>query len=186
VRRGRASLPALARARRGGVRSGGGDRGVRRARRRGPRAGTMGRRPGVVQPGTPTRRGRERRTARRPAGAAAGRAGTEATRSRRGRRVPAAGTRALRGRRPGGRDGGRAERAGTAGCAAWAQRAPRDARLELSIRLNLAELDLEAGRLLEAEAELRRAEQVAIGGHVIRRLAQIYTLMGRLRGAQGD
>jgi len=69
---------------------------------------------------------------------------------------------------------------------AWAQRAPRDARLELSIRLNLAELDLEAGRLLEAEAELRRAEQVAIGGHVIRRLAQIYTLMGRLRGAQGD
>src|SRR5207248_3255507 len=39
---------------------------------------------------------------------------------------------------------------------AWAQRAPRDARLELSIRLNLAELDLEAGRLLEAEAELRR------------------------------
>ncbi len=69
---------------------------------------------------------------------------------------------------------------------AWAQRAPRDARLELSIRLNLAELDLEAGRLLEAEAELRRAEQVAIGGHVIRTLAQIYTLMGRLRGAQGD
>src|SRR5207244_5091039 len=57
---------------------------------------------------------------------------------------------------------------------------------ELSIRLNLAELDLEAGRLLEAEAELRRAEQVAIGGHLIRRLAQIYTLMGRLRGAQGD
>jgi len=34
---------------------------------------------------------------------------------------------------------------------AWAQRAPRDARLELSIRLNLAELDLLAGRLLEAE-----------------------------------
>ncbi len=69
---------------------------------------------------------------------------------------------------------------------AWGQRAPRDARLELSIRLNLAELDLEAGRLLEAEAELRRAEQVAIGGHVIRPLAQIYVLMGRLRGAQGD
>jgi tetratricopeptide (TPR) repeat protein len=69
---------------------------------------------------------------------------------------------------------------------AWVQRAPRDAALELSIRLNLAELDLEAGRLLEAEGELRRAEQVAIGGNVILRLAQIYTLMGRLRGAQED
>jgi tetratricopeptide (TPR) repeat protein len=69
---------------------------------------------------------------------------------------------------------------------AWAQRAPRDAGLELSIRLNLAELDLEAGRLLEADAELRRAEQVAIGGNVMRRLPQVYTLMGRLRGAQED
>ncbi len=52
--------------------------------------------------------------------------------------------------------------------------------------VNLAELDLEAGRLLEAEAELRRAEQAAIAGNGIRRLAYIYTLMGRLRGAQGD
>lgn len=69
---------------------------------------------------------------------------------------------------------------------AWAQRAPRDPTLELSIRLNLAELDLEAGRFLDAEAELRRAEQVAIAASLIRRLAQIYTLMGRLRGAQGD
>jgi tetratricopeptide (TPR) repeat protein len=69
---------------------------------------------------------------------------------------------------------------------AWEQRAPRDAGLELSIRLNLADLDLEAGRLLEAEGELRRAEQVAIAGSVIHRLAEIYTLMGRLRGAQGD
>jgi len=69
---------------------------------------------------------------------------------------------------------------------AWAQRVPRDAGLEVAIRLNLAELDLEAGRLLEAEAELRRAEQVAIAGNVMRRLAQIYMLMGRLRGAQQD
>ena len=66
------------------------------------------------------------------------------------------------------------------------QWAPRDAGLELSIRVNLAGLDLEAGRLLEAEAELRRAEEVAIAANLIRHLAQIYTLMGRLRGAQGD
>src|SRR5205814_7443140 len=37
---------------------------------------------------------------------------------------------------------------------AWAQRAPRDARLELSIRLNLAELDLEA-RSEEHTSELQ-------------------------------
>ncbi|HKW41463.1 MAG TPA: hypothetical protein VJN39_09445 [Gemmatimonadales bacterium] len=69
---------------------------------------------------------------------------------------------------------------------AWSQRASRDPRLELSIRLNLAELDLEAGRLLEAEAELRRAEQVAIGGNAMLGLVQAYTLMGRLRGVQED
>ena len=69
---------------------------------------------------------------------------------------------------------------------AWVQRAPRNAELELSIRVNLAELALEAGRLLEAEAELRRAEEVAIVANLIRHLAQIYTLMGRLCGAQGD
>src|SRR5256714_572850 len=69
---------------------------------------------------------------------------------------------------------------------AWAQRAPRDARLELSIRLNLAELDLEAGRLLEAEAELRRAEQVAIGGPPNPPPAPIYTPLGPLAGAPGD
>ena len=56
----------------------------------------------------------------------------------------------------------------------------------LSIRLSLAKLDLEAGRLVEAEAELRRAEQVAIGGNLMLRLAQVSALMGRLRGAQED
>jgi tetratricopeptide (TPR) repeat protein len=69
---------------------------------------------------------------------------------------------------------------------AWAQRAPRAPGLELSIRRNLAELDLEMGRWLEAEAELRRAEQVAIAANLAGRLAQIYTLMGKLRGAQQD
>src|SRR5207249_9069639 len=79
------SFPALARACRGGVRSGGGDRGVRGAGRRGGRAGTMGRRPGVVQPRAATRRGRERRPTRRQAGAAPGRAGAETARPRRRR-----------------------------------------------------------------------------------------------------
>src|SRR5207244_5117470 len=69
---------------------------------------------------------------------------------------------------------------------AWAQRAPRDAALEVSIRLNLAELQLETGRFLEAEAELRRAEQVAIAENLTSPLVQIYTLMGRLRGQQLD
>src|SRR5207247_1039612 len=40
---------------------------------------------------------------------------------------------------------------------AWAQRAPRDAGLEVAIRLNLAELHLEAGRFLDGEEEMRRA-----------------------------
>jgi len=71
---------------------------------------------------------------------------------------------------------------------AWAQRAPppRAPGLELSIRLNLAELDLQMERWLDAEGELRRAEQVAIAANLAGRLAQIYTLMGRLRGAQQD
>ncbi|HYK83524.1 MAG TPA: tetratricopeptide repeat protein [Gemmatimonadales bacterium] len=69
---------------------------------------------------------------------------------------------------------------------AWVQRAPRDPGLELAIRLNLAELHLDTRRLLEADQELRRAEQVAIAGNLARRLAQVYVLMGRLRGAQDD
>ncbi len=69
---------------------------------------------------------------------------------------------------------------------AWAQRSPRDLGLELSIRLSVAELQLETGRLLEAEEEMRRAEQVAIAGSLTARLVQVYTLMGILRGRQQD
>jgi tetratricopeptide (TPR) repeat protein len=69
---------------------------------------------------------------------------------------------------------------------AWAQRADRDPALELSIRLNLAELHLGMDRLLEAEEELRRAEQAAIDGNLTARLIDVYTLMGRLRGQQQD
>ncbi|HEX4600989.1 MAG TPA: tetratricopeptide repeat protein [Gemmatimonadales bacterium] len=69
---------------------------------------------------------------------------------------------------------------------AWMQRAPRDLALELAIRLGLSELLLEATRYLEADEELRRAEQAAIAGNLTLPLVQIYTLMGKLRGAQDD
>ncbi len=69
---------------------------------------------------------------------------------------------------------------------AWAQRGERDPGLELSIRLHLAELHLENERLLEAEEEMRRAEQVAIAGNATLRLVEVYTLMGKLRCQQQD
>ncbi|HXF94619.1 MAG TPA: hypothetical protein VNI61_00825, partial [Gemmatimonadales bacterium] len=69
---------------------------------------------------------------------------------------------------------------------AWSRRAPKEPGLEVSIRLHLAELDLQAGRLLEAEAECRRAEDVAIARNLPGRLIRVYALMGRLRGLQGD
>lgn len=69
---------------------------------------------------------------------------------------------------------------------AWSRRAPKDPGLEVSIRVDLAELALEAGRPLEAEEELRRAEEVAIARNLPGRLVGIYVLMGRLRGLQGD
>jgi len=69
---------------------------------------------------------------------------------------------------------------------AWVQRVSRDAGLEVTIRLSLAELHLEAGRFLDGEEEMRRAEQVAIAGNLAGRLVQIYTVMGRLRGRQLD
>ncbi len=69
---------------------------------------------------------------------------------------------------------------------AWVQRSPGDVALELSVRLSLAELQLDAGRLLEAEEEMRRAEQVAIAGNLPADLIQVYSLMGKLRGQQQD
>jgi tetratricopeptide (TPR) repeat protein len=69
---------------------------------------------------------------------------------------------------------------------AWARRAPPDLGLELVIRLGLAGLLVEAARPLEAEEEMRRAEQVAIAGNLTHGLAQVYTLMGTLKGRQQD
>jgi len=75
---------------------------------------------------------------------------------------------------------------------AWVRRDEPDANgvgrggLEVLIRLHLAQLLLDTGRLLEAEEEMRRAEQVAITAHQTRGLVWIYTLLGTLRGKQGD
>jgi len=69
---------------------------------------------------------------------------------------------------------------------AWVRRDQHDAGLDVTIRLHLAELLLGTGRWLEAEEEMRRAEQLAITSNQTRGLVQIYTLLGTLRGRQGD
>ncbi len=69
---------------------------------------------------------------------------------------------------------------------AWARRGDRDHRFPVEIRMNLAALHLSADRLLEAETELRRAEDLAIGANLPGRLASIYVLLGSLHGHQHD
>lgn len=69
---------------------------------------------------------------------------------------------------------------------AWALRAPKKPGLEVATRLSMAELFLREKQYLEADAELRRAEQKAISNNLVRRLVRVYTLMGKLRGLQGD
>jgi tetratricopeptide (TPR) repeat protein len=54
------------------------------------------------------------------------------------------------------------------------------------VRLSLAELHLEAGRLFEADEELRRAEQIAIAGNLMGELVRVYTVMGKLSGRRLD
>jgi tetratricopeptide (TPR) repeat protein len=69
---------------------------------------------------------------------------------------------------------------------AWCRRSGGAPDLEVTIRLNLAELYLAAERVLEAEEEARRGEQLAIERSLTRRLVPIYLFLGRLRGGQGD
>ena len=69
---------------------------------------------------------------------------------------------------------------------AWLRRAPVDPAREIDIRLRLAELGIEGDRLLDAEEELRRAEQIAVAGNVAACLIRVYAQMGRLRGLQND
>jgi tetratricopeptide (TPR) repeat protein len=61
-----------------------------------------------------------------------------------------------------------------------------DPSLEVDVRLRLAELYLDAGRIPDAEDEARRAEELAIGHQLARPLARVYVVMGRMRGQQGD
>ena len=56
----------------------------------------------------------------------------------------------------------------------------------MSIRLDLSRLHLEENRLLDAEEQTRRAEQLAIAGNLIGGLIRVYLLMGELRGRQHD
>jgi tetratricopeptide (TPR) repeat protein len=69
---------------------------------------------------------------------------------------------------------------------AWARRAGHDSRLECTIRIRLAELFFETERVSEGEEELRHAERLAITNDLGRRLVQIYTRLGILRGMQGE
>jgi tetratricopeptide (TPR) repeat protein len=69
---------------------------------------------------------------------------------------------------------------------AWLQRAESNPGVEISVRLNMAELYLRTGRMLEAEKEARHAEEISMAQNIPRRLIQIYAVLGRLRGQQGD
>ena len=69
---------------------------------------------------------------------------------------------------------------------AWAWRADRAPETEVFIRLNFARLHIETASFIEAEEEIRKAEQLAIAGNQLRQLVQIYTMLGRLRGRQAE
>ena len=69
---------------------------------------------------------------------------------------------------------------------AWLRKMDANPGIEISIRLNLAEMFLRTDRLLEADSEVRRAEEIAIAENQPRWLIQIYGMLGRLRGQQAD
>jgi tetratricopeptide (TPR) repeat protein len=69
---------------------------------------------------------------------------------------------------------------------AWVRLAKGNDALEVFIRLNHAKLHVAANRFHEAEAEIRRAERLAVKNNYLRRLVQLYTLLGHLRARQGD
>jgi tetratricopeptide (TPR) repeat protein len=69
---------------------------------------------------------------------------------------------------------------------AWLRTGPAHPGLELFLRYNLARLHAEQGRFLQAEDEIRNAEELAIKANRVRNLVQLYTLLGSVRGQQED
>ncbi|MGA9835808.1 MAG: tetratricopeptide repeat protein [Gemmatimonadaceae bacterium] len=69
---------------------------------------------------------------------------------------------------------------------AWLRNGKEHVELEVFVRYHFAKLHVEEGRFLEAEDEIRRAEEFAISANLLRRLAQLYSLLGSMRGLQGD
>lgn len=62
----------------------------------------------------------------------------------------------------------------------------RDAQVELAVRIRLCHHLLMRGRLVEAEDEARRAEEVAVVHNHGRELARIYLVLGAIRAVQQD
>jgi tetratricopeptide (TPR) repeat protein len=68
----------------------------------------------------------------------------------------------------------------------WALQAADAPDLQLSARLHLAKFNLAGGRPLEAEEEMRRAEQVALAEGLPTWLVRVYLLMGHARARAQD
>ncbi|MGH7668474.1 MAG: tetratricopeptide repeat protein [Gemmatimonadaceae bacterium] len=85
-------------------------------------------------------------------------------------------------------DQGLAERAAGAfrEALAWLRAGTAEPELESFIRLNFARLYAEQGQFRQAEDQIRRAERLALASNQIPRLAQLYALLGGIRGRQGD
>jgi tetratricopeptide (TPR) repeat protein len=69
---------------------------------------------------------------------------------------------------------------------AWLRTDDRAVGLEVFVRYNFAKLHVDAGRFVEAEDEIRRAEDLAIANSLLGRLAELYDLLGTARGLQRD
>jgi tetratricopeptide (TPR) repeat protein len=69
---------------------------------------------------------------------------------------------------------------------AWVRTSPPDVATEVAVRLAIAGLAMESGRWLDAEEELRNAEQAALDQKRWRDVVRIYMMLGKLRGYQLD